>query len=89
MAYVVKTFETTYTPNLVVKTETYRTRNEAEYRFQCRVWDILAAFGKLDTSAAHMVMRQARARINGEINADSTVEVSNTGFRVALEESRP
>ena len=89
MAYVVKTFETTYTPNLVVKTETYRTRNEAEYRFQCRVWDILAAFGKLDTSAAYMVMRQARARLHGVINENSCVDVSNTGFRVALEESRP
>ena len=64
---------------------THRTSPAAFNAFELAVYDVLAAFGKLDTQAAYFAMEAARkAQDIMQVGEDRGVTVSNTGKSVKI-----
>lgn len=62
-----------------------KTRPAAFYAYRKAVYDVLAAFGKLDTEAAHHAMAVATAHDDLlQVGEERGLEVSNTGQSVKI-----
>lgn len=78
---------TTWNEDAIVKhAETWRTRRKAAFLcYNHHLYGVLKAFGKLDTEAAHHVMRVAYGHDDLlSVGESRSILVPNTGYRVTI-----